>query len=280
MATIGRHSVRERRISAEFARLAAMERFITSDGTPVAYEYDDSAPAGMPPVVLLHGFALSSQLSWGASSVADAFADAGRRTVQIDLRGHGESGGPDDARAYGEQRMAQDVREVLDQLGLERYDLLGHSIGAITALLLAASDPRVRRVVVSGIGGAAVELGGVDTREIPGDLIAEGLRADDPSGLAHPFSQAWRSFVNTVEGNRAALAHQALAMHAAPLGLEQITAPTLVLVGTDDNLARNPGVLAGAIQGARLQLIPGADQLDTVLHERYAPSAIAFLAES
>lgn len=257
-----------------------MERFTTSDGIGIAYEYDDSAPAGLPPVVMLHGFALSSQISWGNSSVADALADAGRRTLQVDLRGHGESDGPDDPGAYGEARMAQDVRELLDFIELEHYDLVGYSIGAITALLLAASDPRVRRLVVSGIGGAVVELGGVDTREIPGDLIAEGLRASDVATLQHPLSTAWRSFVDTLGGNRRAIAHQALAMHAEPLPLDQITAPTLVLVGTADNLARNPALLADAIDGARLQLIPGTDQLDTVLHEVYAPSVAAFLGEA
>ncbi len=254
-----------------------MERFTCSDGVAIAYEYDDSAPAGQPPVVLLHGFALSSQLSFGASGVADALADAGRRTVLVDLRGHGESDGPDDASAYGEARMARDVAELLDFLELERFDLVGHSIGAVAALLLASEDVKVRRLVVSGIGGAVLELGGVDTREVPGDLLAEGLLAEDPASLSHPFSQAWRSFAETIGANRVAVAHQALAMHAAPIPLEQITAPTLVLVGSADNLARQPELLAAALPDGKLRQLDGADQLSTQLHERYVPELVAFL---
>lgn len=256
-----------------------MERFTTSTGVAIAYDHDAAAPSGLPPIVLLHAFALSSDLSWVKSGTADAIADAGRGTLLIDLRGHGESDAPDDAGAYGEARMARDVIELLDHLELERFDLVGVSTGAVVALLVAASDVRVRRLVVSGVGGAAVELGGIDTRELPPQLLAEAMRADDPAGLSHPFAQAWRAFADTIEADRAAIAHQALAMHAEPLPLEHVTAPVLILNAERDNTACDPERLAAALPDARTQVVADTDLLALTREPGYLDAVLAFLGD-
>lgn len=256
-----------------------MERFTTSGGVAIGYDFDAGAPAGLPPVVLLHGFALNSDLSWVKSGAADAIADAGRGTLLVDLRGHGESDAPDEPGAYGEAHMARDVSELLDHLQLGRVDLAGVSTGAIVALLVAARDARVRRLVVSGVGGAAVELGGIDTRELPPQLLAEAMRAEDPAALEHPFAQAWRAFADTIEANRAAIAHQALAMHADPLPLDQVTAPVLILNAERDNTARDPERLAAALPEARTELVAGTDLLALTREPAYVDALLGFLAD-
>ncbi|MFT4035392.1 MAG: alpha/beta fold hydrolase [Patulibacter sp.] len=259
-----------------------MERFTTSDGVAIAYEYDDSAPGELGPVVLLHGFGVNSQLSWGGVGVVDGLADAGRRTLMIDARGHGESDAPHDPARYGEQRMARDVGELVDALGFGAYDLVGYSMGAVTALLVAADDRRVRRLVAGGVGAGVLETGGVDRRELPPELVVPALLADDPraAGTAlHPLGTVWRSFVDTIGADRLALAAQLTAMHDGGVALASITAPTLVLAGASDNLAARPQLLADAIPQARLYQLPAADHLGAPSHPRFLPAITDFLAE-
>ena len=97
----------------------------------------------------------------------------GRRVVAHDARGHGRSDTPHDPARYGEARMALDVAELADHLGLDAFDLVGYSMGGVTAVIVASQERRVRRLVIGGIGSAIVELGGVDTRT----LSANELRA-------------------------------------------------------------------------------------------------------
>jgi pimeloyl-ACP methyl ester carboxylesterase len=254
-----------------------MARFTTSDGVAISYDYDDSAPAGLPPVVLQHGFAVSAQLNFGGPGLIDALADADRRTIAIDARGHGDSDTPDDPSLYGEARMALDTRELLDHLEIERFDLVGYSMGAVISVLIASHDPRVRRMVIGGVGAGVVEMGGVDTRELPPEIIVGALRAEDPDTIEHPLGQAWRAFADAVEANRPAIASQAAAMHQSPIELEHIKAATLLIVATNDGLANRPEVLANAIPGAQLQLLEG-DHLGVVRHPEFVPSIVKFLA--
>jgi 3-oxoadipate enol-lactonase len=101
-----------------------------------------SGPAGAPPLVLLHG--LTSRAStW--DTVAPEFARH-VRVVAIDLRGHGDSDRPG---AYSFELMRDDVLGVLDQLGLERVSLLGHSMGGTVAYLIAEKEPgRIARLIL------------------------------------------------------------------------------------------------------------------------------------
>lgn len=254
-----------------------MARFTTSDGVAIHYDFDDSAPAGLPPVVLQHGFAVSAQLNFGGPGLIDGLADAGRRTLAVDARGHGESDKPEVPAAMGEARMAQDTKELLDHLEIERYDLIGYSMGAVISVLLASEDPRVRRMVIGGVGAGIVELGGIDQRELPPELIIAAMDADTPAEIEHPLGQAWRAFADTVEAHRPSLAAQAAAMHQAPIELEHIKAATLVLVASRDGLANRPEVLTAAIPGAKLTILDG-DHLTVVRNPAFVPAIVDFLA--
>ncbi|MEH3054905.1 MAG: alpha/beta fold hydrolase [Patulibacter minatonensis] len=257
-----------------------MARFTTSDGVAIAYDYDDSAPADLPPVVLLHGFGVDAQSTWGGPGVVDGLADAGRRTLTIDARGHGESDQPADAARYGEPRMALDVRELVDELGFEAYDLVGYSMGAITALLVAVDDSRVRRLVAGGIGAGLLEVGGMDRRELPPELIIPALLATDPAadGL-HPLGVAWRSFVDTAGGDPVAIAAQLSVAHQDGVDLAAITIPTMVLAGDADNLARRPELVAEQLADGRVYKLPAADHLGAPSHPRFLTAIAGFLAE-
>jgi pimeloyl-ACP methyl ester carboxylesterase len=247
------------------------------DGVEVAV-HRWGVPGGLPPVVLQHGFAADSVLNWQFTGIIPALLAAGREVVAVDARGHGQSDKPHDPARYGEQVMSGDLRGVADALGLETYDLAGYSMGGIISLLVAAADRRVRRLVVGGIGAGVVELGGVDTRTLPTPALVAALEADDPATIDDPAAASFRRLADGVGADRLALAAHARVVHAEPIALGDITAPTLVLAGDADPRAVRPEVLAAAVPGARLTLVPG-DHLSAVAEPAFVTALVGFLGE-
>lgn len=232
---------------------------VVDDGTRIAYhrwEPDSGTAVDPVPVVLQHGFTVNTMVEWAARGTVADLTAAGRAVVGVDARGHGQSQTSPDPARYGEQRMAADLRAVMAVLDVPAVDLVGYSMGAIVALLTALSEPAVRRLVVGGVGAGIVELGGVDTRALPNDLLADALLAADPSGLP-PRVAAMRAFAEVVGSDLPSLAAQARSVHKGHLDLAAITAETLVIAGDDDPLADRPQVLADAIPGARLRVVAG-----------------------
>lgn len=253
-----------------------MEHFTTTDGVGIAYRTWGEA-GDRPPVLLHHGFIADAHLNWVLPGVVDALTAAGRAVVAHDARGHGRSDTPHDPGLYGEARMAQDVSELADHLGLAAFDLVGYSMGGVAATITAAQDARVRRLVIGGIGSAIVELGGVDTRVMDRDALADVLEQDDPGAVTDPTIAAFRGFVDAVGGDRLALAAQARSVHRSPIALDRITAPTLLLVGADDHLATRPEVLAAAMGDCRVEVVPG-DHMGALMDPAFVPAIISHLA--
>jgi pimeloyl-ACP methyl ester carboxylesterase len=106
---------------------------------------------GDPDVLLLHGGGLDAT-DW--QEVAPVLAAGGRRVTAPDLRGCGESDWDPEAR-YGVEQTLADLDELIDALRLDTFDLVGHSLGAVTACVYAARRPeRVRRCVMEDGGPA------------------------------------------------------------------------------------------------------------------------------
>jgi pimeloyl-ACP methyl ester carboxylesterase len=252
-----------------------MEQFTSFDGTRIAFHQAGPTGDGAPPVVLHHGFVVDAKLNWVSPGIVDALVQSGRRVVTIDARGHGRSEKPHDASRYGEATMARDLSALFDRIGAPEVDLAGYSMGAIVSLIAATQDRRIRRLVVGGVGEAVIDLGGVDTRVIPNDLLVAGLLADDPASV-HPAAAGFRMLADAIGSDRLALAAQARSVHRAPIPLERIAAPTLVLVGDTDLLAAEPQRLADAIPEASLEIVPGDHQL-AVLAPRFTEALVDFL---
>ena len=109
------------------------------------------ARSDAPAVVLLHGFGASLQ-TW------DVWAEglaATHRVVRIDLPGSGLSP-PDPAHDYRDERSLQLLRALLDDLGLPRASLVGHSMGGRIAWTFAAQFPeRIDKLVLVAPDGYA-----------------------------------------------------------------------------------------------------------------------------
>ncbi|MFC5742938.1 alpha/beta hydrolase [Dyella tabacisoli] len=140
----------------------------SSDGCRIAYDITGSGPA----IVLLHGGAQSRKIWHSLGYVSRLLADY--TVLTVDLRGHGESDKPTDARAYTTMQQCKDILAAVDQAGIEQFMLWGYSFGANIGRYLAAQSERVRRFVLVGIpfgAGASGEfhstIVGVRDRWIP-----------------------------------------------------------------------------------------------------------------
>jgi len=112
---------------------------------PVPLFHRDFGGTGAP-LIILHGM-LGSSRNWQAAG--KDLADAGWHVMALDLRNHGNS---PHAAEMSYPDLVDDVLHWLDQQGLDRVHLLGHSMGGKTAMLLACRQPeRVSRLTVVDI---------------------------------------------------------------------------------------------------------------------------------
>ena len=231
-------------------------------------------------VVLLHGFASDHRGNWVVPGVVDALVDAGHRVVAPDARGHGRSDKPHEPSAYGTDAagndyMVRDVQELLTHLGLTSVDLAGYSMGSLVSTRLVPVEPRVRALVLGGVGSRL----GSENRPRNHAAIAEALEAEDPSSIADPTARAFRAFADLSKADRLALA----AIQRAPLSmsssLDQINVPTLVLTGDNDTLVGGPQGLAERIPGATFQIVKG-DHLTAVNDPAFATALVSFFDHS
>ena len=114
---------------SDFVRANGLRHHITRNG------------GDKPPIVLAHGFS-DDGLCW--ASTAERLA-ATYDVIMVDARGHGRSDAPE--QGYGVSLQAADLAGVIKALGLHRPIVLGHSMGAQTALVLASRYPDVPRAI-------------------------------------------------------------------------------------------------------------------------------------
>ena len=97
--------------------------------TGITMAYVEMGKAEGDPLVLIHGMTDNSR-SW--SLIAPYFAEAGYHIYMPDLRGHGESDKPDTG-FYTTADHAADIAAFMDAIGIEKADIIGHSLGSMTA---------------------------------------------------------------------------------------------------------------------------------------------------
>ena len=124
--------------------------FVASDSVRLAYCVDDFTDPWKPAhtLLMLHA-AMGSAKRWYAM-VPPLCRDY--RVVRLDLRGHGLSQVPPEAPPLSMDRLVQDVRELLDHLGVTGpVDIVSNSAGGYVAQNLAMQSPeRVRSLVLFG----------------------------------------------------------------------------------------------------------------------------------
>lgn len=235
-----------------------------------------SPEAGGDPILLVHGFASSHLVNWVATSWTRTLAEAGRRVIVFDNRGHGRSTKFYDPAEYDTACMAQDACGLLDHLGIVRADVMGYSMGArITAYLALAFPERVRSVLLGGLGLHLVDGVGLP----PG--IAGAMEAASLAELTDPTERMFRAFAEATGSDLVALAacirgsRQTLSRDE----VARISAPTLISVGARDAIAGSAAALAALMPNARALDIPGRDHNLAVGDRVHKAGVLAFLSE-
>lgn len=120
----------------------AHDHFTRIDG--VNYHYL-RYPGPGPTVLMIHGFA-SSTYTW--EQVAPPLNRLGYNIIALDLKGFGWSDKPRGA-AYDAASLERELLRFIDQLGLQHYALVGHSLGGAIALLTALDRPQqIERLIL------------------------------------------------------------------------------------------------------------------------------------
>jgi pimeloyl-ACP methyl ester carboxylesterase len=226
------------------------------------------------PIVLVHGFASTAAVNWVQPGWVQTLTRAGRRVIAPDTRGHGASGKLYDPAAYHTRLMADDVRALLDHLHIERADVMGYSMGArITAFLAVMHPGRVRSAILGGLGIRLVTDVGLPPS------IAQALEAPSIDAVSDPVGRMFRSFAEQTKSDLKALAaclrgsRQTLAVDEA----RHIDMPTLVAVGTRDQIAGSAHELAALLPHGRALDIPGRDHMLSVGDKVFKAGVIDFL---
>src|SRR5262245_65203249 len=138
------------------------------DGIEIAYLDEGEGR----PIVPIHGFASTAAVNWVFPGCVATLTKANRRAIALDNRGHGASSKLYDPAAYHSASMAEDVRALLDHLGIARADVMGYSMGARIGAYLALAHPdRVRSLILGGLGSRLVDGAGLPSS------IADALEA-------------------------------------------------------------------------------------------------------
>lgn len=157
----------------------AERQLFAAEGVAVEESFLDLTTVGLrvrvlshgsgPPLVLLHGVSLNAAV-W----VPLFTALRGHRLLAVDLPGHGLSDPVNYRRGHVRDHAHQLLEDVFDALGLERVNVVGHSLGGMFALWHAARDGgRIARLVA--VGDPAVALPGTRVRMPLSLLTVRGL---------------------------------------------------------------------------------------------------------
>lgn len=249
----------------------------------VSLEVTDAGEGGRP-VLLVHGFTADHD---EVAGVLEPLADRGWHAVAPDLRGHGRSDRPADPGAYSFELMAADVVALADDLGWDRFALVGHSMGGAVAQLVALDRPeRLTGLVlastfhgpVPGITMELVELGRWVVRESGMTGLADAMaarRAENPESIA-AFERLQEAVPGYAEQSRARLEATSpdMWMSLAPRFVDQedrldrlgkVDLPTAVIVGElDTTMSDDCHRIAATIPGATLTVIPHAGHVPQV----------------
>ncbi len=224
------------------------------------------------PLIWSHEFA-GDYRSWAPQVRALARR---HRVITYSNRGYLPSGVPEDPAAYSQEQLVEDLRGLLDHLGIARAHVGGLSMGGSVALVFSLTYPaRCRSVIVAGCGNGSDDperfraegarlLAAIGEQGMP--AFAEGYAhgpqrvqflAKDPLG--------WREFRDQLASHSAQgsmlifdnVQRQRPPVYAFAARMRASTVPTLIIVGDEDEGCLKPGLfMKRHLRGAGLVILP------------------------
>ena len=249
---------------------ASKKRIALPNGESLAYI--DRGERSGPPVILIHGYTDSAR-DWVPMLPYLAKRD---RLILVDIRGHGQSSKPE--CCYTRIDFAYDIKLLLDALGVQRADIVGHSLGSIIAQTFAEYWPErtAHVVLISSTGGSPPDR---PKQPLQFDFAAEIRKLKEPIEADSPFMIAWwdsptpvdPDFIRRQRRDAAgiplrvwlAVLDQALPANNIYADLQstlpRLKAPTLLIWGSKDPIMEEDvrQSLRKALPGAKVKIFDG-----------------------
>jgi pimeloyl-ACP methyl ester carboxylesterase len=240
------------------------------DGVGLFYE---ETGEGLP-LVFVHEFA-GEAASWDPQV---RFFARRYRTIVYNARGYPPSDVPDDVAAYSQDRAADDIRGVLDGLGIGQAHVCGLSMGGYATLHFGLRYPaRALSLVVAGAGYGSVAADREQFRQ-DSALTARRLEEEGMKAVADFYARGptrvqfidkdprgWRDFAERLAAGSArghALTLRGVQMTRPSIyelseRLERLDVPTLIMTGDEDEPCLDPGLfMKRKIPAAGLVVLP------------------------
>jgi len=269
------------------------------NSTNIELYYEDHGSG--KPVILIHGYPLSGA-SW--EKQVPVLLNGGYRVITYDRRGFGKSSQP--TEGYDYDTFANDLRELVTQLKLEDFALVGFSMGGgeIARYLGAYGSNGVSKAVI--IGGVPPFLLKTDDNPEGVDAsVFEGIKKAVAADRYAFFTEFFKNFYNSdpLLGNRvskdvmhaswnlAASASATASLACVSTWIEdfrkdvaRIDVPTLVIHGDEDRIVPLSAAgqrTADLVKGARLVVVEGGPHAITWTHaETVNAELLRFLDQS
>ena len=228
------------------------------------------------PLVFVHEFAGEAR-SW---HLQVRFFARRYRTIAYNARGYPPSDVPDDPKAYSQDQAADDIRGLLDALGIRKAHICGLSMGGYATLHFGLRYPeRALSLVVAGAGYGSVpgerEKFRRDVEETARRFERDGMKAvaefytkgptrvqfkdKDPAGWQEFYdmfcAQSAKGHALTMRGVQMSRP----SVYELEAGMERMTVPTLIVTGDEDEPCLEPAIfMKRTIRSSGLMVMPKA----------------------
>jgi pimeloyl-ACP methyl ester carboxylesterase len=242
----------------------------TDDAVKLYYEDTGS---GFP-VILVHEFA-GDYRSWEPQV---RYLSRRYRCIAFNARGFPPSDVPNDAAAYSQDRARDDIKAVLDRLGIEKAHIVGISMGGFAALHFGFVYPEMARsLVVAGCGYGA-EPGSREKFRAEAEAVAARWEGEGAESFAKTYAlgptrvqfqnkdpRGWQEFADMLAGHSSkgsALTMRGVQKERPSLWqledkMRALTVPTLIMTGDEDDPCLQPALfMKQAIAWAGLMVLP------------------------
>ena len=255
------------RAELEKRYVASSPQMLDVDGLKVHYK--ETGPQAAPALLLMHGFGSSLQ-AWDDWSLK---LEQKYRVIRLDLPGFGLTGASP-ANDYSEEKDLAILTHFADKLGLEKFSIIGHSMGGKMAWTLAASQPeRVQALVLMAPDGfpEAKDFGtkpyevpavtGLIKYFLPKYLVRKSIEPAFAEADALSDARVNRYYdMLRAPGVRAAIlerSNQTIYTDPVPR-LKAIKAPTLLIWGEQDQMipSTNAKSYASVLSNSTTVLVP------------------------
>ena len=275
------------RAELEKRYVASKPQIIEVDGLQVHYKA--TGPEGAPALLLLHGFGSSLQ-AWDDWSVK---LEQKYRVIRLDLPGFGLTGASP-ANDYSEEKDLAILTHFVDKLGLEKFSVVGHSMGGKMAWSLAASQPeRVQALVLMApdgfpetkdIGTKPYEVPaimGLIKFVLPKYLVRKSIEPAflDADALNDALVNRYFDMLRAPGVRGAILERSNQTIYTDPVPrLKAIKAPTLLIWGEQDQMipSTNAQSYANVLSNSTTVLVP---KLGHLLQEEQPEKGLAVVMQ-